>query len=348
MSIFCDFVTAPYAVSGISPVKLFFDNGLLGRTSCVTERNHGGSSVIRAHRGCRGGPHCGRPGGDGLASLERNQGGPGGCARGRRGRGDPVRRQPVGSRRGELEGRDSFRRRPVHRLGRPDPVQHRGGVRSDPEHRRGCRQSDRGSRHAASHPRIRFLIVPAGGGGLRCPGGGGRSAVGRPRIPTHAGRRGAAGGPCLGRDDGNAVDIVPGAGDGDRLFRPGPGAVDGGTPGDCLPAHRIRRGAHPCGVPAYPPLFRGDPGARPVHGAGPVRAGLFRVFPVGKLRGGHGRPRGEPGRGAARAGGAGELRGTLSQLAGTRGAADAASRPDSWGGRRHRWDFTWRSPPITR
>jgi predicted nucleic acid-binding protein len=28
LSIFCNFVTAPYAVSGISPVKLFFDNGL--------------------------------------------------------------------------------------------------------------------------------------------------------------------------------------------------------------------------------------------------------------------------------------------------------------------------------
>jgi hypothetical protein len=30
LSILCNFVTAPYAVSGISPVKLFFDNGLAG------------------------------------------------------------------------------------------------------------------------------------------------------------------------------------------------------------------------------------------------------------------------------------------------------------------------------
>jgi hypothetical protein len=29
VSIFCNFVTAPYAVPGISPVKLFFDNGLV-------------------------------------------------------------------------------------------------------------------------------------------------------------------------------------------------------------------------------------------------------------------------------------------------------------------------------
>jgi len=28
LAIFCNFVTAPYAVPGISPVKLFFDNGL--------------------------------------------------------------------------------------------------------------------------------------------------------------------------------------------------------------------------------------------------------------------------------------------------------------------------------
>ena len=197
-------------------------------------------------------------------------------------------------------------------------------------------------------PRVRVLVVPAGCGGLRRAGGGGRPAAGRPRVSAHAGRRGAAGGPCLVRDDGDAVTSFQALVTVTGYSGPGPGAVVGGIPGDCLPAHRIRRGAHPCGVPAHPPLFRGDPGARPVDGAGPVRAGLLRVLRAGKLRGGHGGSRGEPGRGAACAGGAGELLGTASQLAGARGTADAASRPGAPASRSARWDFTWPSPPITR